>query len=229
MKNDKKGNAKNSKIPQNSQNLLEILTLLHSAYPNPKTELENWQTPFQFLACVVLSAQATDKGVNKITRALFQKYETVEDFAKADLEELQTYVKSINYYKTKAKRIQDAAIFVQGNFDGELPPDIDKLTQIPGIGRKSANVILNEVLGLSQGIVVDTHVTRVSNRLGLTSYTDQKDAVKIEAELKKLVPEGEWKFYSNSAVLHGRYVCKAKSPNCKECILNKVCPSAFEV
>lgn len=206
----------------------QILDLLHQTYPSPKTELENWETPFQFTACVILSAQATDKGVNKITKALFEKYKTVEDFANADLEELQSYVKSINYYKTKAQRIIDAAKFLEKNFASQLPQTIDDLIKIPGIGRKSANVILNEVFNLSQGVVVDTHVTRVSNRLGLTTYTDQKDAEKIETQLKKVIPKDQWQFYSGATVLHGRYVCKAQNPNCRECSLNKVCPSAFK-
>lgn len=206
----------------------QILKLLHNQYPSPKTELENWETPFQFLACVILSAQATDKGVNKVTKALFERYKTVEDFAKADLEELQTYVKSINYYKTKAQRIIDAAKFLEKNFAAQLPQTIDDLIKIPGIGRKSANVILNEAYNISQGVVVDTHVTRVSNRLGLTTYKDQKDAEKIETQLKEIIPKDKWQFYSGATVLHGRYVCKAQNPNCEECNLNKVCPNAFK-
>lgn len=206
----------------------ELLEKLHEAYEDPKTELENWSTPFQFLVCVVLSAQATDKGVNKVTQGLFEKYKTIDDFSGAKLPKLQEDIKSINYFKTKAERIINAAKFVKENFSGELPHDIDELIKIPGIGRKSANVILNEALGKSQGIVVDTHVTRVSYRLGLTPYKDQKDAEKIEAELKKQIPKEEWRFYSSSTVLLGRYVCKARKPNCNECILNKICPSAFE-
>jgi endonuclease III len=211
------------------QNIFKILELLKTVYPDPKTELENWKEPFQFLACVILSAQATDKGVNKVTPTLFSKFNTINDFADADINEVMECVKSINYFKTKSQRIKNAAIHIRDEFHGNIPLTIEELIHIPGIGRKSANVILNEVFNLSQGVVVDTHVTRVSNRLGLTNYKDQKDAEKIEAELKDIVPKESWRFYSSAIVLHGRYVCKAKNPNCAGCVLNKICPSAFKV
>ncbi len=204
-----------------------IINKLHSRYDEPEIELENWSNPIELMVAVILSAQATDIGVNKVTSRLFQKYKSIKDFANADLKELRPYISSINYYKTKAERIIKACKFVIDNYDGRLPPDINKLIKIPGIGRKSANVILHEGLNNSQGIVVDTHITRVSHRLGLTSYNNQKDAEKIEAELKDIVPKNEWKFYSSAVVLHGRYVCKAKNPECGECILNDICPSAF--
>ncbi len=210
-------------------NISQILELLKKRFPSPKTELENWSTPFQFLVCVILSAQATDKGVNKITKELFEKFPDIENYLEADPEVLAQTVKSINYYKTKAKRIIDAALYVKKEYGGKLPKEIGKLIKIPGIGRKSANVILNEVFNLSQGVVVDTHVTRVSQRLGLTTKDDQKDAEKIEQELINIIPPGEWQFYSGAAVLLGRYICKAKKPLCDECPLNKVCPSAYKV
>ena len=205
-----------------------ILKQLHTIYDNPKTELKNWENPFQFAVCVILSAQATDVGVNKITKALFEKYKTVADFAQAKSVDLQQYVKTINYYKTKADRIINAAQFVVSEFKGELPHDINELIKIPGIGRKSANVIIHEALdgAPTQGVVVDTHVTPVSFRLGLTS---PKNAVKIEDELKNILPKSDWQFYSNAAVLHGRYTCKARKPQCSECVLSKLCPSAFKV
>lgn len=208
----------------------EILNLLHTQYNEPQTELENWTNTTQFMASVILSAQATDKGVNKITPVLFERYKTLDDFADANLEELSKLVSSINFYNMKAKRIIAAAKFVRENFNGEYPEDIEELIKIPGIGRKSANVILCEALKVeAQGVVVDTHITRVSKRLNLTSYNDQKDAEKIESELKEILPKSEWSFYSGSVVLHGRYICKAKKPKCEECILNKICPSAFKV
>lgn len=217
-----------SEITKEPAPIKEVLKGLHSQYKNPKTELENWQNPIQFMVSVILSAQATDKGVNKVTPALFLKYKTAKDFATADINELTKLVSSINFYKVKAKRIMDACQFVLDNFGGELPADINELVKIPGIGRKSANVIIYEALGgEAQGIVVDTHITRVSNRLGLSSYTDQKDAVKIEDALKSIVPKDEWEFFSSAMVLHGRYVCKAKNPDCEGCVLNKVCPMAF--
>lgn len=204
-----------------------LLELLHQEYKNPKTELNNWTNTAQFMACVILSAQATDKQVNKISSNLFNKYKTLDDFANANLSDIESLVSSINYYKTKAKRIIDASQFIQNNFGGKFPDKIDKLIKIPGIGRKSANVILQETMGLSQGIVVDTHVTRVSHRLGLVK--NQANAEKIESELITKIPKNEWQFFSQTIVLHGRYVCKAKKPNCEECVLNKICPSAFKV
>lgn len=205
----------------------ELIELLHQKYTNPKTELENWTTKAQFMASVILSAQATDKQVNKISKQLFDKYKTIEDFANADLSTLESLVSSINYYKTKAKRIIEASNFIKENFKGEFPKKIDELTKIPGIGRKSANVILQETMGIAEGIVVDTHVTRLSNRLGLVK--NLTNAEKVESELIKQIPQDEWRFFSQSIVLHGRYVCKAKKPNCEECVLNKICPSAFKV
>lgn len=206
-----------------------ILKKLHQKYKNPKTELENWTNTMQFAACVILSAQATDKGVNKITLKLFEKYHDIDDFANANLEDMQQLVSSINYYKTKAQRIIDAAKFVRDEFYGKFPKSIDELVKIPGIGRKSANVILQETMNETHGVVVDTHITRVSRRLGITTYDNQKDAVKIENELKAALPKKEWGFYSGAVVLHGRYVCKAKKPDCANCVLKDLCPSAFQV
>ena len=208
-------------------NIRSLLELLHKEYTSPKTELDNWTTTPQFMASVILSAQATDKQVNKIAKSLFEKYSSVDDFANADINELEIIVSSINYYKTKAKRIIDANKFIKESFSGEIPKSIEELIKIPGIGRKSANVILQETMGISQGIVVDTHVTRVSNRLKLVE--NQTNAEKIEKELMTKIPKNEWRFFSQSVVLHGRYICKAKKPNCSECVLNKICPSAFKI
>jgi endonuclease-3 len=217
-------------IDTSAKRAKEIVTKLHEAYDSPVTELDNWENPIQFMASVILSAQATDKGVNKITPALFAKYKTSEDFANADLEEITKMVSSINYYRTKAKRIIDANKFVIANYNGELPPDMEKLIAIPGIGRKSANVIMQEALKVDAvGMVVDTHITRLSYRLGLQPYDNQKDAVKIEQKLMEVFDKDEWRFLSQAMVLHGRYVCKAKKPICSECVLNKVCPSAFKI
>src|SRR3990167_6975137 len=193
-------------------NIRSLLELLHKEYTSPKTELDNWTTTPQFMASVILSAQATDKQVNKISKSLFEKYSSVDDFANADINEIEIIVSSINYYKTKAKRIIDANKFIKESFSGEIPKSIEELIKIPGIGRKSANVILQETMGISQGIVVDTHVTRVSNRLKLVG-NHQTDAEKIEKELMSQIPKKEWRFFSQSIVLHGRYVCKAKKPN----------------
>ncbi len=205
----------------------EIINGLKSAYKDPKTELENWRTPFEFIVCVILSAQATDKGVNKITRQLFERYKNIECFANAKQEDLEKAVSSINFYKMKTKRIIDAANFILKEFNGVFPDQINELIKIPGIGRKSANVFINEVLKIKpQGIVVDTHVTRLGYRLGLTKYEDQKDAEKIESELQKFIDEKDWAYFSSAAVLFGRYICKAKKPLCSECTFKDKCPSA---
>lgn len=206
----------------------KLTKLLHQEYIDPQTELRNWNNPIQFMVCVILSAQATDAGVNKITKELFDRYVRAEDFASAEVEEIVPYVKSINFYRSKSERIIKACKYIVEHMDGKLVPDINKLTKIPGIGRKSANVIINEALnGTPQGIVVDTHMIRVANRLRLTKYVDQKDAEKAESDLMSLIPQDEWKHFSASVVLHGRYICKAKKPKCEECILNGICPSAF--
>ncbi len=223
-------NLRYNYLAMKTNNIPLILEQLHKEYEEPETELENWVNPIQFMVAVILSAQATDKGVNKVTPKLFEKYKTATDFANANIEELTSYVSSINYYITKAKRIVAACDFVLKNFGGNLPADISELIKIPGIGRKSANVIINEALKAeTQGVVVDTHISRVSNRLGLTSYNDQKDAVKIEQELMQKLPKSEWQFYSNAGVLHGRYICVARKPKCEQCSLNKLCPSAFKI
>lgn len=196
-------------------------------FPDAKTELENWQNPIQFMVSVILSAQATDKGVNKITPILFERYKTVEDFANENEENIAKLISSINFYNMKAKRIKAACNYIINNYKGELPSNINELVKIPGIGRKSANVIIFEALKCpAQGIVVDTHMTRVSNRLGFTEYNDQKDAEKIEQDLLKIIPKNEWETFSKSAVLLGRYICKARKPKCSECLLNKICPSS---
>ena len=208
----------------------KLLSSLHKVYLDPKTELASWKNPIQFMVSVILSAQATDVGVNKATPKLFEKYVTAKDFANTDIKELTEYVKSINFYNSKAERIIKACKYIEENLDGGLPPHIDALIKIPGIGRKSANVLIYEALdGSPQGIVVDTHMIRVTNRLGLTKYVDQKDAEKAEKDLMDIIPQNEWKFFSSAIVLHGRYVCKAKKPKCEECVLNKICPSAFKV
>lgn len=213
-----------------SQNKIvkDLINQLHKDYANPKTDLDHWNTAEELLVSTILSAQATDVGVNKITPNLFKKYKSPTEFANANLEELQSDVNSINFYKTKAERIIKANQYLIENHDGKVPKTIEEFVKVPGVGRKSANVILQEAFGITAGIVVDTHMTRVSQRLGFIEPT-LKNAVKIENELMKLFPKEEWSFLSTAIVLHGRYVCKAKKPNCQECSLNKICPSAFKV
>ncbi len=200
-------------------------TLLKKAYPNPKTELVH-ANELQLMVAVCLSAQTTDKKVNQVTENLFKKYKTWNDFASADLQTLQHDVYGVNFHMGKAERLIKAAQVVLRDFNGKLPKTIAQLTTIPGIARKSANVLMQELWDIAEGIVVDTHVTRVSNRLGLTTHTD---AVKIERDLMDLIPQEYWRNLSGAMVLHGRYVCVARKPKCEQCVLNAVCPSAGKV
>jgi endonuclease III len=204
---------------------MEIAFLLKKEYPHPKTELIH-ENEMQLAVAVMLSAQTTDKKVNEITPSLFKKYKTWEDLASADLTELQKDIRGVNFHLGKAERIIKAAQVILEDFHGKLPHTVEELIRIPGVARKSANVIQQELWDISEGIVVDTHVIRVSNRLGLTVHTD---AVKIERDLMKVIPRDHWRNFSGALVLHGRYVCKARKPNCSECVLNKLCPSAFKV
>ncbi len=204
---------------------LQAAKLLQQAHPDPKTELV-FSNEMELAVAVMLSAQTTDKKVNQITASLFKKYKSWGDFAQADLQVLQADIRGVNFHLGKAERLIKAGEVVLTKFHGNLPQTLTELIEIPGIARKSANVILQEVWGITEGIVVDTHITRVSNRLGLTK---QKDAVKIERELMHLLPKEYWRNYSGAVVLHGRYVCIARGPKCGDCILNKICPSAFKV
>jgi endonuclease III len=203
----------------------EILEILKQNYPSPKTEL-NHENEMQLAVAVALSAQTTDKKVNEITEKLFKKYKSWADFAHADLATLQTDIRGVNFHKGKAERLIKMAHQVLSDFSGKLPQKLEELIKLSGIARKSANVILQELWSIAEGIVVDTHVTRVSNRLGLTR---EKNAVKIEKELMAQIPKEYWRNFSGAAVLHGRYTCTARKPKCEECVLNEICPSAFTV
>jgi endonuclease-3 len=201
----------------------EIAEILQKEHPAPITELDH-DNEYQLAVAVMLSAQTTDKKVNQVTKGLFKKYKGWKDLAEANLEELQQTIYGVNFHKGKADRLIKAGSVVLEEFGGELPKTIPELVKIPGVARKSANVIMNELWGLADGIVVDTHVKRVSFRLGLTKNTDP---VKVEVDLMKLIPKKMWRNFSGATVLHGRYVCVARKPKCEECALNKICPSAF--
>lgn len=218
---------KSQKIPQKQkqkERALKIAEKLKKAYPKPKTEL-NFENEMQLVVAVMLSAQTTDVKVNEVTERLFGKYTSWKDFANTDPKEIQEDIYGVNFHKTKAERLHDTAQKILNEFDGEIPRRIGDLTKLPGIARKSANVILQELWDIAQGIVVDTHVKRVSNRLGLVDTTNPK---KIEEKLMDLLPKEYWRNYSGAVVLHGRYVCKARKPKCDECVLKDLCPSAFD-
>lgn len=207
----------------NKERAQEVARILKEEHPNPKTEL-NHNTETDLVIAVMLSAQTTDIKVNEVTAKLFKKYKTWEDYAIADLEELRQYIRQVNFHKGKAERIIKAAKLILSEFQGKVPKTIEDLVKVPGVARKSANVIQQELWDVSEGVVVDTHVTRVSNRLGLTAH---KNAVKIEKYLMEIFPKGTWRNISGALVLHGRYVCKARKPDCADCVLKKACPSAF--
>lgn len=208
---------------QKQERVLEVVGLLRKENPHPKTELK-YENEMQFAVAVMLSAQTTDKKVNELTKNLFNKYKTWQDFANADLDTLTGEIRGVNFHKGKAQRLIQAGKVVQQNLAGRLPQNLADLVKIPGVARKSANVIQQELWGVVEGVVVDTHVSRVSARLGFTIETDP---VKIEKDLMVAVPKEHWQFFSQAVVLHGRYTCTARKPRCAECVLSEICPSAF--
>lgn len=209
----------------NKDHALEIAKLLKEHHPNPKTELI-YENEYQLVVAVALSAQTTDKKVNQITPGLFKKYPDWESLANANLEELQNTIRGVNFHLGKAERLIKAGKVLTSLFGGQLPHNFDDLMKIPGVARKSSNVVMQELWDIAEGIVVDTHVTRVSQRLNLTKNTDP---IKIEKDLMAQIPKEYWRNFSGSLVLHGRYICTARKPKCAECFLNHVCPSAFKV
>lgn len=170
----------------------------------------------------MLSAQTTDVHVNRVTEGLFKKYKSVKDYADADLETFQNDIRSINFYKTKAKNIHESARIIAERFSGKVPKTMDELVMLPGVARKTANIVLFSAYGINEGIAVDTHVKRVAYRLGLTK---NEDPVKIEEDLKSVVPKEDWGTFSHLLILHGRGICQAKMPKHGECVLYDICPS----
>ncbi len=211
----------------NKERLKKILDLLSKEYKDARIALD-YETDFQLLIAVILSAQCTDERVNKVTPALFKRYPTIKDFAEADIEELEKLIYSTGFYRNKAKNIKGAAIKVMEEFGGELPKTLKEVTSIPGAARKTANVVLNEAHGINEGIVVDTHVARITGKLGLVNKKDAeaKKAVKIERQLMKLIPKEKWAQIPHWLIHHGRKICIARNPKCTVCPLNELCPSA---
>lgn len=198
----------------------EVISKLEKVFTD-KLEL-NFSNPLELLVAVILAAQATDKKVNEVTEKLFKKYKSCEDYLKVSLEELEKDISSINYYKNKAKFIKSACQKILDEFGGEVPDNMEGLTKLPGIGRKSANIILYNAFGKNEGIAVDTHVARVSQRLGFTKETKPE---KIEQDLMRQVPQEQWGKFSNLLILLGRYVCTAQKPKHHQCPLYDTCPS----
>jgi len=197
-----------------------IYRILSKNYPNVRCELD-YKNPYQLLVATVLSAQCTDKRVNQTTPALFKKYNSIKKMAAADLKDLQRLVKSTGFYRAKAKNIKSLSHKILTDFNGKVPSDIEDLVTLPGVGRKTANVVLGHGFNIP-GITVDTHFGRLSRRFG---WSDKKDPVKVEFEVGKLIPEKEWTNLSQRLIWHGRRVCHSRKPACGACALAKLCPA----
>lgn len=202
-----------------------IIHILRREYPRSRTALE-FHTPLQILVATILAAQCTDERVNKVTPALFRKYPTAAAFAAADREELESEIRPTGFFRNKTKSIIGAARKIVEEFGGEVPANMADLITLPGVARKTANIVLSSGYGIAEGIAVDTHVKRLSGRLGLSR---QHDPEKIEKDLLKLVPRKDWLDFNYMLVNHGRKVCQARKPRCPECPLQKVCPSAVKL
>ena len=202
----------------------KIISRLRKAYPGAKCALD-FSNPFELLAATILSAQCTDKRVNMVTPALFKKYRKPADYAAADPKELEALIRSTGFYKNKAKNIQGAAREVVKRFGGKIPPRLEDLVTLPGVGRKTANVVLGNAYGIP-GLTVDTHMIRLNRLLGLTKNTDP---VKIEFDLMKIIPQNEWTEYSHLIIHHGRARCPARRPDCPNCEVRDLCPSRGKV
>lgn len=203
------------------QRALEILVRLKRLYPDATCSLD-YETPVQLLVATILSAQCTDERVNLVTPALFRRFPDAAAFAGADIGEIEELVRSTGFYRNKAKNIQAACRMIMTEFGGQLPQQMEELLRLPGVARKTANVVLAHAFGINAGVTVDTHVKRLSHRLGLTEHTDP---VKIERDLMKLLPQPDWENWSIRLIYHGRAVCNARNPACDRCSLNDLCPS----
>lgn len=218
--------AKTSKLKEGPEQKKErakvILKRLKKEYPDAKCALIH-ENPYQLIVATILSAQCTDARVNMVTPALFKKYPDAEHLADAKQEELEDMIKSTGFFRNKTKSLLGMANGVVENHQGEIPENMDDLVELPGVGRKTANVVLGNAFHKNIGVVVDTHVSRLSGRLGLTVQTDP---VKIEQDLMELIPKKDWTIVSHLLIDHGRAVCKAPKPKCEICVLNDICPSS---
>ncbi len=217
-KNNFKVNKKEAK-----KRVENIFPVLKRTYPKAKIAL-NYSNPLELFVATVLSAQCTDVRVNKVTKDLFRKYKTAEDWARADIEEIQEDIRSTGFFRNKAKNIKAACQYMIENHEGKVPGTMKELLKLPGVGRKTANVILGNAFE-TPGITCDTHVIRLSRRLQLS---ENSDPVKLEHDLADIVPDKEWTKFSNVLIFHGRNICKARKPDCENCSISDYCPSAFD-
>ncbi len=212
------------KFEERKERAKKVVAFLKKKYPEPKTEL-NYKTPFQLVVAVLMSAQCTDKVVNRVTEPLFKKYKTPKDFAHADLKTLQKEISSVTFFNNKAKAIIAAATIVEKEFGGKVPRTVKELITLPGVAYKTANVVLGELYDQWEGIPTDTHVKRFAYRFDLTDHTD---LFKISKDLEVLVPKKDWRFVNNGFVLYGRYICKANKHDCSVHDLTAVWPESRE-
>lgn len=202
---------------------IEVHSRLGNVYPDARVELD-FRNPFELLIATILAAQSTDVRVNIVTKSLFRKYPDAHAFANADQVEMETAVKQTGFFRNKAKAVIACSKAIVERHGGEVPRTMEALVELPGVGRKTANVVLGNAMNIEAGIIVDTHVTRLSGRLAFTKHADPVD---IEQDLMKIVPRGEWTKFANHLILHGRRVCIARKPDCPNCVLNDICPSAI--
>jgi endonuclease-3 len=208
---------------ENKRRALQIIGLLEEEFPNAKIAL-HYTNPLELLVATILSAQCTDERVNMVTKSLFQKYRKAKDYAAADLPELEQEIRSTGFYHNKAKNIKNAAEMLVQKYNSQVPRTMQEIQELPGVARKTANIVLQNAYGVVEGIAVDTHVRRVSARLGLT---ENQDPDKIEQDLIRIVPREKWIRITDLLIFLGRNVCTAKKPKCEVCVLNEICPSAF--
>jgi endonuclease-3 len=211
-----------SKIVEKSR-VLKIIKLLEREHSDAKVAL-HYANSLELLVATMLSAQTTDETVNNVTKKLFQKYKSAEDYASSSLEELEQDIRSTGFYRNKAKNLKNCAQLLVEKFGSHVPRTMEELLECPGVARKTANIVLANAFGVVEGIAVDTHVRRLASRLGLTT---NKDPNKIEQDLMKLVPKDNWMRFTDLLIFHGRRICIARKPKCGVCVLNKICPSAF--
>jgi len=204
------------------ERIIKILYLLEKEHPDARIALR-FSNPLELLVATMLSAQCTDQKVNVVTESLFRKYRKAEEYARADLGTLEQEVKPTGFYRSKSKNIRAACQMLVDRFNSEVPRTMEELVTLPGVARKTANIVLSNAFGVIEGIAVDTHVRRLANRLGLT---ENDDPARIERDLVEIVPREKWTRFTDLLIFHGRRVCSAKKPRCNSCALNEICPSA---
>ena len=202
---------------------IKIIELLEKEHSDAKIAL-HYSNPLELLVATMLSAQSTDETINKVTKTLFEKYTKPEDYANADLKELEQDIRSTGFYHNKAKNLKNSAKMLVEKYNSKVPKTMDELVKLQGVARKTANIVLNNAWGVVAGVAVDTHVRRLAQRLGLTENSNPD---RIEKDLMSIVPKTKWMRITDLLIFHGRRVCTAKKPNCAGCVLNKICPSAF--